>query len=83
MSDDDDRVYYVGTCHQVFHLSLDCPRLADHRAREPVVTTRADAEGLGKTACKFCSPDLDVNRSVPQSTLAARLEAADPEEVAR
>ena len=83
MSDDDDRVYYVGTCHQVFHLSLDCPRLADHRAREPVVTTRADAEGLGKTACKFCSPDLDVNRSVPQSTLAAQLEAADPEEVGR
>ena len=80
---DDDRVFYVGNCHQVFHLSLDCPRLADYRAREPVVISRADAEALGKRACKFCSPDFEVNRSVPQSTLAARLEAADPEEVAR
>ena len=83
MSDDDDRVYYVGTHHQVFHLSLDCPRLADHRARDPVVTTRGDAEALGKRVCKFCSGDFEVNRSLPQGTLAARLEAADPEEVAR
>ena len=80
---DDARVFYVGTCNQVFHLSLDCPRLADHRAREPVATTRGDAEGLGKRVCKFCSGDFRRNRSVPQSTLAARLLAADPEEVAR
>ena len=80
---DDDRVFYVGTSNQVFHLSLDCPRLADHRAREPVVTSRGDAEALGKRACKFCTGGFEVNRSVPQSTLAAQLEAADPEEVGR
>ena len=80
---DDETVFYVTTNNQVFHLSRDCPRLADHRAREPVETTRADAEGLGKTLCKFCAGDVKVNRSLPQNSLAAKLDAADPEEVAR
>ena len=78
----DEPVFFVSTKHQVFHLSRDCPRL-DTSYREPVETTRAEAEGLGKTVCKFCAGDVKINRSLPQNSLAAKLDAADPEEVSR
>ena len=78
----DEPVFFVSTSNQVYHLSDECNRL-DDRAREPVETTRAEAEGLGKRVCKYCAGDVKVNWVLPQNSLAAKLDAADPEEVSR